>query len=418
MNKEILIAREQRSKHILEESRSNKVIVIKANIAGENKNLYYSSLIIKTFLKEIKKRIEYNEVEHYSSLDGNYYLVTLSGNLKEIKRVLIDLEDNHLLGRLVDLDLYYEGKQISRRDLGNSFRKCLICSDDAIICMKTNKHSLAEVLNKSELLVHNYLSEIITTNLIEAITLEASLDPKFGLVTKTSKGSHSDMDFDLLMKSRDIIVPDLGRMFFFGINNNLDEAFKLSRKLGISTEERMFMVTNGVNTYKGLIFLLGIVLTTMGYLFKNKKLSLYESIKELGRNLVAELDSDLNTFGGYAYKEYGFLGIRGEVASGLVSLRDVTRDLNSFSDEELTLALIKLIGASEDTVLLRRSGSLGKYEFYKNLVVNIKEYNLEKIEEVTRICVENNISFGGSADLLATAIFIKLMEKDLVIKYG
>ena len=78
------------------------------------------------------------------------------------------------------------------------------------------------------------------------------------------------------------------------------------------------------------------------------------------------------------------------------------------------MALIEIIRGLEDTVLLKRSGSLEKYNYYKNLVGSIDNYDITKIEEITEECINENISFGGSADILAISIFIKKMLERLV----
>ena len=74
------------------------------------------------------------------------------------------------------------------------------------------------------------------------------------------------------------------------------------------------------------------------------------------------------------------------------------------------MTLIRLIERVDDTVLLKRAGSLEKYNFYRQKIGQIKSYNEKQIKELTDECIEEGLSFGGSADLLITAIFIKKVE--------
>ena len=80
--------------------------------------------------------------------------------------------------------------------------------------------------------------------------MEANLDPKFGLVTSKTSGSHPDMDCHLLMKSKDAIHFDLVKMFFLGFDYELLAGFRKARMLGLDTERKMYKATNNINTYK------------------------------------------------------------------------------------------------------------------------------------------------------------------------
>lgn len=423
MNK-ILQAREARSKLIKSKldnvSINDKIniIIIKANIIGTNKNTYISTLIINVFFQIIITNINIKTYEYHLSDDGNFYLLETMEDTSITKNMLIQIEDNHKLGRLVDLDLYSKDKNISRRDLGRDFRKCLICDESAIVCMRNKTHSIEEINLEIERIVHGFLKDKISYAIDSAITTEAKLDPKFGLVTINSRGSHPDMDYDLMMKSKEVIIDDLVEMFFYGFNNDdLLLGFKKARKLGIATEKKMFRATNNINTYKGLIFILGITLVSLGYSIKNIRTDLFASVKFIGKDLIKEYDSELNTFGKYAFDNYGFTGARGEVHNGMLSVKKAKRIIKSINEDDLTLALIDIIRNTEDTVLLKRSGSIERYNYFKDLVGSINKYDRDIISKITEECIQNNISFGGSADLFITAIFIYLIEREMGIIY-
>ena len=420
----ILEAREKRSKLIKAKIDNSSVtnytlIIIKANVIGVNKSPYYAYLVINVFLKRIKDNLNIINYEFYETVDGPFYLIEVKGEAKEVKHLCIDLEENHSLGRLVDLDVYNNEGSISRRELGHGFRKCLICDDIAIKCMRNSKHTLTDLTNQANKIIRDYLDSIILEMIDKSITMEATLDPKFGLVTINSNGSHPDMDFDLLMASRDAIKDDLKKMFFYGFeNDDIATGFQKARKLGLDTETKMYKANNNINTYKGLIFILGIVLVAIGYALKNNRKDLFNLIKIIGKDLVKELyEEDYKTFGKYAYINYGFLGARGEVHNGLENVKNAKDLLMDYSDKTLTKTLIYLIRNTEDTVLLNRSKTIEKYNYFKTLVGNIKEYNLEMINEITIECIKDNISFGGSADLLVASIFISLIEKEMGVIY-
>jgi holo-ACP synthase len=63
------------------------------------------------------------------------------------KRMLVELEANHALGRFWDLDVIdSEGNLISRTELGYESRKCFICDGEAKACARSRKHSYEELL--------------------------------------------------------------------------------------------------------------------------------------------------------------------------------------------------------------------------------------------------------------------------------
>lgn len=64
----------------------------------------------------------------------------------KMKRMAVELEEEHPLGRLYDIDVYdARGKGISRQELGMAGRKCLLCGNDAKVCGRSRAHT-AEAL--------------------------------------------------------------------------------------------------------------------------------------------------------------------------------------------------------------------------------------------------------------------------------
>jgi len=416
---EILNAREERANIISNHKSFMPLVLVKANIPGLDKNLRVAYFLVNLFKKIIVDKYQCHRINYYESSDGPYFLIEVDYEQNNLKKELISLEEVQALGRLIDLDVYYKSyKSFSRQDFNHGFRKCLICNNDAIICVRNMEHSIEDLLHKIDEMVLEFLKAEIKVLVDEAITLEASLDPKFGLVTISSQGSHSDMDYQLLEKSKLAIIDDLVLMFEFGYKYSLDEAYQRARELGKLTEEKMFAVTSKVNTYKGLIFVLGIVLISLGKCFKDYDFNLYDNVSYIGKNLLVELKDPKNlTFGKIAYKKYKITGIRGEVHSGLKSVIKVKRKLKNYSRESLLMTLINLIKIVDDTVLLKRAGSIKKYNYYRDLIGSIQKFDLDKINQITEECIKENLSFGGSADLLVVAILIQKVEGRYEIDY-
>ena len=132
-------------------------------------------------------------------------------------------------------------------------------------------------------------------------------------------------------------------------------------------------------------------------------------------DLMQELSIPPESFGMHAYQKYGIGGARYEASQGYLLVQKNLTEQVSLEPASLMMLLIKIIGECQDTVLLKRAGSLEKYQYFKQLVASIKEYDLERIAEVTDLCVKNNISFGGSADLLIVTIFLKLLQQTFYV---
>ena len=64
-----------------------------------------------------------------------------------------------------------------------------------------------------------------------------------------------------------------------------------------------------------------------------------------------------------------------------------------YEDQTLIRALVKLITITDDSVLLKRSGS---FEKTKEIIYKFKHLDLndlEAINDLTNYCIENNLSF-------------------------
>lgn len=416
---EILEAREARSLLVKEKYRGFPLLVIKANTPGTNKNPPQAYFLVDYFARIVKEKFPVSKIEFYKSADGPYWLVEFS-KIENFKADLIKIEDNHPLGRLIDLDFYLNPTESeSRLALNLNPRKCLICSDAAMHCARSQKHSLQDLNQKIDSIILEYLLQTIRPLIDEAITMEAELDPKFGLVTKVTSGSHPDMDYALLMRAKTAILEPLLEMFALGYREDLLLAFQKARLIGLDAEAKMYQVTANVNAYKGLIFVFGIVLVALGNVFRDYCFDIFTRVKKIGTEVEKDFSKLTDSTSGMkAFRKYGIKGIRGEVINGLPNVQKALKTLQDFSRETLLMTLIGLIRDVEDTVLLKRAESLDRYLYYRKLIGSITTFDEERIEEITAECIRNNLSFGGSADLLIVTIFLKKVEGCLKLNYG
>ncbi len=113
------------------------------------------------------------------------------------------------------------------------------------------------------------------------------------------------------------------------------------------------------------------------------------------------------TYGQFAYEKFNILGARGEVHKGIPNVKSALSYLRDFSQESRTRTLMYLVSVTEDTVLLKRSKDIDQYKDIKNMFKTNMNSSKEEILLLDKYCIKNNLSFGGSADLLILAIFLK-----------
>lgn len=135
------------------------VICGKINYPGNDKNTTEAKrafqILSEILLEKFSKNITYSK--SLSGEDGSSILIVANMEPLESKKIAMTIETTHPLGRIFDIDVYVgEGESIGRENLGLEPRKCVICGDDARICMRAGSHSLKEVLDKVNQLIREY----------------------------------------------------------------------------------------------------------------------------------------------------------------------------------------------------------------------------------------------------------------------
>lgn len=383
----------------------NSVISVKSNIPGTNKRSKIAYVLVEYFCRLINPD-KYTLKIYYDGYDGPYYLLGSNFDAIALKEEFVKLEENISIGRFIDIDVFDGKTSLSRENM----RKCYLCSDYAFVCRKANKHTTLELVSYVEDSVMSFFLNKTLDMVNYSIMSELNLHPKFGLVTPFTKGSHSDMNYDLMVEAKDVIIPHFKSMFIIGWSSKpLSNIFNEIRKIGLQAEKDMLLKTKNVNAYKGLIFNLGVLLTAYSYCIYNSVDigNIQNIIIKMTESVIKDFNKPSETFGYLAYKNFNILGARGEVSKGLPNVFHALIHLKNLSEDSKLRTLMYLISVTEDTVLLKRSSDFTRYTFYKNLFASKLAANNEDINELDIYCRKLNLSFGGSADLLVLTIFLK-----------
>lgn len=79
----------------------------------------------------------------------------------EAKRRVCAIENSHPLGRLMDIDVIGEDlRPISRTAVGFPERTCLVCGENARICMRAARHSYQDILRTITDTVDRYVADV------------------------------------------------------------------------------------------------------------------------------------------------------------------------------------------------------------------------------------------------------------------
>lgn len=86
---------------------------------------------------------------------GDEWLLCVDGDASAIKRLMASIEERHPLGRLFDIDvLDAQGDKLSRA----GYRACFICQEQAQLCARSRKHSVAEMQDKIEAMLDAFFA--------------------------------------------------------------------------------------------------------------------------------------------------------------------------------------------------------------------------------------------------------------------
>jgi holo-ACP synthase/triphosphoribosyl-dephospho-CoA synthase len=412
-------------------------ISLSLNIPGFPKSnstlsAFFQSCLCDLKNKLIAHRIDIHKKEAIEICDaaGDFYLVPFSlghFSAEKIKQICEDFEETHPLGRFVDVDL---NDQMGNSISSGKSKLCFFCREKpAIECRRQKSHDFGELRSFMFSEMEKYgrkqreesIIETLSKLAEQAILTEISLTPKPGLVDRISSGSHSDMNYQTFIDSTAAIYPGFGELVREGFafqDDDLTKPLPRLREIGLKMEASMFEATGNVNTQKGIIFLMGLSLFACGKLFSKNdhfQAAEFRSIikgicKDLVRNEMVNTAQSGKSHGEKIFRKYGFSGARGEAESGLATVFDFGLpeliQTKQPDDEMLIKCFLAIAANNNDTNILFRSNPEVLNSFKNLCLIALEDFNPTNYTAVIDVCKQENISPGGSADLLAVTIFV------------
>lgn len=152
-------ARSEKERLLCREYPACALVVLTVVLPGSEKRNAQSLLVARAACEAAERALE-GLVAHRETCDletgyEGYWLVR--GAHAEVKRRLVEVEENHPLGRLFDLDVVApDGTPLSRQSVGRPPRRCLLCGQEARYCMRNKTHSYEEILRRIRQMTTDY----------------------------------------------------------------------------------------------------------------------------------------------------------------------------------------------------------------------------------------------------------------------
>jgi triphosphoribosyl-dephospho-CoA synthase len=256
---------------------------------------------------------------------------------------------------------------------------------------------------------------------VRALRDEARLSPKPGLVDPRGSGAHDDMDLPLLLTSAGALRPtfrsvaDAARRMAVGV-----ELREEIGRLGRAGDRTMLRITRGVNTHRGALWALGLLVAAASDAGDER-----QAARRAAR--LAALPDGHTPAGWVSHGErirrrYGVRGARGEAEAAFPHVIEVAlprlRRARAAGHAEETARLDALLGIMsllDDTCVLHRGGLAGLRTVRRGATRVLAEGGpgtdaghaaLLELDERLRA---GRLSPGGSGDLLAAALFLDMV---------
>ncbi|HZP06291.1 MAG TPA: triphosphoribosyl-dephospho-CoA synthase [Terracidiphilus sp.] len=260
---------------------------------------------------------------------------------------------------------------------------------------------------------------------VQALLDEANLTPKPALVDQRGGGAHSDLTLALMHRSACALLSCFEAIAI--ACDRMPPSRQLREHLGEigrRGERQMFATTGGINTHKGALWSLGLLVA--GAVISADADDPFAIAATAGA-IARYSDSragGIFTHGARVQRLYGMRGARGEAEQGFPHVVDIgfpaLLDARSRGVPENCArlnALMAIMAELDDTCLLHRGGlhALHTARQGARWVLNAggtsTSRGFAQLLELDRELLRMNASPGGSADLLAATLFLDSLTR-------
>lgn len=260
------------------------------------------------------------------------------------------------------------------------------------------------------------LADMATQALID----EARLSPKPGLVDSRGSGAHSDLTLALMERSAHSLTATFHDLAAHCWLRSPEIALRQEiGRLGRKGEQQMLAATGGINTHRGAIWALGLLVCAMAM---RPAACGVRQIAQRAAELAAMPDAfSPKTFskGASAVRRYQLPGAKEEAQSGFphvirLALPELyrSREAGAKESEAQINALLAVMSSLADTCVLSRGGMPALIAMHQGATRVLEAggvqtpVGFELLMQLEQRMLADNVSPGGAADLLAAAMFL------------
>ncbi|MEX6665951.1 triphosphoribosyl-dephospho-CoA synthase [Pseudomonas sp. W2-17] len=265
---------------------------------------------------------------------------------------------------------------------------------------------------------------------VDALIDEADLSPKPALVDRRSSGAHTDLRLGLMHASALSLWPAFKQMADAAaaigeINPLLRETIGC---LGREGEAAMMRTTNGVNTHRGAIWALGLLVTAAA--LNPDDLSPEALCQRAGQLALIEdrhqTADRSQSHGQSVVQKYGAMGAREQAQAGFPAVTQTglpqligSRAAGHGEQNARLDALLAIMTTLSDTCVLYRAGEAGLHAMQHGAQRVLDAggsatlSGRRALNQLDQQLLSLNASPGGAADLLAACLFIDRLEPAL-----
>lgn len=259
---------------------------------------------------------------------------------------------------------------------------------------------------------------------LEALRYEILAWPKPGLVSPVDSGSHRDMHMGTFFASIAALQGSFAELAHAGGSG---PSFGVLQAIGLQAERKMLSATGGVNTHRGAIFNLGLLVAAAALRRTERALAGLSCGAVVARTWGSEILAGRRhvpaSHGEHVFRKYAAGGARAEAAAGFptiyrIGLPTLHRLLQAGHDRETALigTLLALMEHLPDTNVLWRGGESG-LDLVRGAAAGFNRAGgvdaagwQTRLQVMHRDFVARNLSPGGSADLVAATWAVHRIE--------
>ncbi|WP_342638223.1 triphosphoribosyl-dephospho-CoA synthase [Orientia tsutsugamushi] len=267
---------------------------------------------------------------------------------------------------------------------------------------------------------------------VNSLIIEPTVWPRFGLVGLNDDGTHNDMNYSMMCKSAKSLQIFFEECFLLGCYFNYSINLTQNKDFFLMWQSRYFHAikemlnhTNGVNTHKGIAYLIGLFVFVQGLFQCNDishilnyahRISIFHTT-----DIIRSSQSSFSeTYGMWAYHKYGVLGIREHIIDNFSLVKRAwlwcLQSKSIPSSIKYSILRIFFLAVLQDTNIIKRGGYSTACNIKKHAHHILKCQNLkvikDKASELEDFFIEHKLSAGATGDMIAVMLYFEFVYND------